>query len=84
MKEEPLTEDERHLCYGAYFSANSGSLACMTQREAARLQELGLLSLSASLEDAPDGSEFGFTMTDDGERVAREYRESITTHPPKP
>lgn len=71
-----LTEDERYQCYGAYYAANSGELACMSHKDAARLEELGLIDLREPDEDSPDAA-FCYTMTDLGETVAKEYRDSI-------
>lgn len=78
MQTTDLTEDDLSNLYSMFSAAMGGGIAPVAPEDAKRLEARGLVKLlPAHNEDYVAGEiepEYTFTLTDEGERKAREYR----------
>lgn len=75
---DQLTEDDRCHLLAMFNTVMDGGVAPVNEDEAMRLESFGLVKLGpATEEDIVPGEilpEYTFTLTEQGERLAREYR----------
>lgn len=77
---DQLTEDDRCNLLAMFNTVMGGGVAPVDEDEAKRLESLGLVKLGpATAEDIVPGEtlpDYTFTLTEQGESLAREYRAS--------
>jgi hypothetical protein len=72
-----FTEDDCLSCCNADYAAECGELACLTHEEVDRLASLGLLEKCAADCDQFPDAEYGYMMTEKGQRLAEDFRSGI-------